>query len=236
MPIVEATNVTKEYETGGRVVTALDNINFTAERGEFVAIMGPSGSGKTTMLNILGLLDTPTEGTVRIGENHVEDLTIDERTNERRQQLGFVFQHYHLIPTLTALENVILPSLFSDGPDRRERAEDLLTRVGLGDRLDHDPTELSGGQQQRVAIARSLINEPNVLLADEPTGNLDRDTGTRVLEEFRRIRKEEGVAIIGVTHDEYVGRAAERTVKLVDGTIGSTKVNESNVLEEQQWD
>jgi putative ABC transport system ATP-binding protein len=226
MTIVKASDVTKTYQTKVGTVDALKNVDFEVEAGEFATIMGPSGSGKSTMLNILGLLDTPTEGNVTIDGRQVEDLAVYERTDERRRLLGFIFQDYHLLPTLTAVENVVLPSLFSDGPDRRDRAEELLRRVGLADRFEHYPRELSGGQRQRVAIARSLINEPSVLLADEPTGNLDRDTGNRVLDEFDRIRTEEDVAIIAVSHDEYVGTAADRVLELVDGEIAAERRGE----------
>ena len=219
-PIVELHDVHKRYQTGGEVVAALAGIDFAAVPGEFVAVMGPSGSGKSTMLNVLGLLDSPTEGTVVLDGRDVTDLTDRELTRERKRSIGFVFQHFYLLPTLTAVENVELPTLFGDDETARARAIDLFERVGLGDRLDHRPTQLSGGQKQRVAIARALINEPRILLADEPTGNLDRKTGRSVLDEFRRICDEQGVAVVTVTHDPLVADYADREVELVDGVLG----------------
>jgi putative ABC transport system ATP-binding protein len=219
--IVELREVYKRYRTGGEVVEALGGVDFAARPGEFVAVMGPSGSGKSTMLNVLGLLDSPTEGVVVLDGRDVTDLTDHELTRERKRSIGFVFQHFYLLPTLTAVENVELPTLFGDDATARERAIDLLERVGLADRLDHRPNQLSGGQKQRVAIARALINEPRVLLADEPTGNLDRETGRSVLEEFVRIAEDEDVAIVAVTHDQQVADFADRTVNLVDGKVVS---------------
>lgn len=217
-PALELDTVRKVYDSGAETVVALDDVDLRVERGEFVTIMGPSGSGKSTMLNVLGLLDEPTSGTVRIDGRLTGDLSDDRRTTMRKELLGFVFQDFYLLPTLTAVENVTLPTIFGDGPPRRERAVDLLERVGLGGRLDHTPTELSGGQQQRVAIARALINEPRILLADEPTGNLDRDTSEQVLEELSGITTD-GVSVIAVTHDELVTEYTDRTVELFDGRI-----------------
>jgi len=220
MVVVEATDVVKEYESG-ETVRALKGVNFEIEAGEFVAIVGPSGSGKSTLLNLVGLLDTPTSGTVRVAGEDIEDHSDRERTSVRKSVVGFVFQSYYLIPTLTARENVVVPCLLDQNPaEAEQRAVDLLERVGLGDRLDHYPDELSGGQKQRVAIARSLINEPDVLLTDEPTGNLDRETGERVLDEFDRVT-DEGVAVVTVTHDEYVASFADRVLHLVDGELGT---------------
>ncbi|MEF8821397.1 MAG: ABC transporter ATP-binding protein [Halovenus sp.] len=216
-PAVELRDVTKRYE-GAETVTALSNVDLRVLPGEFLAVVGPSGSGKSTMLNLLGLLDVPTEGVVRLEREDITVLTEAELTDARREYIGFVFQDFHLLPTLTAVENVELPTAFIDG-EYTDRAVDLLRRVGLGDRLDHTPDELSGGQKQRVAIARGLINEPAVLLADEPTGNLDRETGTKILDEFRAIC-DRGVAVVAVTHDELVTEFADRTVRLVDGKIG----------------
>lgn len=210
-------SVTKRY-VGAETITALANVSVAARRREFLAIVGPSGSGKSTMLNLLGLLDGPTEGTIRLDGKDVTGLSEAELTDARREYIGFVFQDFHLLPTLTAVENVTLPTAFQPG-SFSARAVDLLERVGLGDRLDHTPDQLSGGQKQRVAIARALINQPDVLLADEPTGNLDRDTGTKILEEVSRICNR-GVAVIAVTHDELVTEYADRTVRLVDGHLG----------------
>lgn len=221
MTAIDASDLTKVYETGNETVTALDGIDFAIESGEFVSIMGPSGSGKTTFLNIAGLLDTPTEGQIRLGGKRVGEMPDAERTRLRKQTIGFVFQHYFLIPTLTALENVTVPRIFDDDPETDSRAADLLERVGLGDRLNHKPDELSGGQKQRVAIARSLINQPDIVLADEPTGNLDRETGRQILDEFVRVADDHNVAVVAVTHDEIVNEYVDRTVELIDGTIGT---------------
>ena len=217
--VIELDGVVKRYQTGDVVVEALKGVDFHADRGEMVVVTGPSGSGKSTMLNLIGLLDTPTEGTVRLNGRDVTDFDEDELTEERRSSLGFVFQAFHLLPTLSAVENVELPSMWDTTVDRRERAIDLLRRVGLDDRLDHRPTQLSGGQQQRVAIARALINEPDILLADEPTGNLDQATGRTVLEELTRLKEAENIAIVAVTHDEQVVEYADRVVRLVDGVV-----------------
>jgi len=214
--VISLESVTKEY-AGAETVRALDDVDLAVRGGEFLAVVGPSGSGKSTMLNLLGLLDAPTEGRVVLEGRDVTTLDREELTDARREYVGFVFQDFHLLPTLTAVENVTLPTAFS-GERRTERAVDLLRRVGLGDRLEHTPEELSGGQKQRVAVARSLVNEPSVLLADEPTGNLDRDTGTKILEEITQIC-ERGVAVVAVTHDELVTEYADRTVRLVDGVL-----------------
>ena len=217
-PAVELDGVTRIYR-GAETVRALDDVNLAVAPGEFLAVVGPSGSGKSTMLNLLGLLDAPTTGRVRLDGRDVTVLEDRELTDARRESIGFVFQDFHLLPTLTAVENVTLPTAFTSGDDS-DRAVDLLERVGLGDRLAHTPDELSGGQKQRVAIARSLINEPAVLLADEPTGNLDRDTGARILTEVQRICGR-GVAVIAVTHDEQVTEYANRTVRLIDGQLAA---------------
>jgi putative ABC transport system ATP-binding protein len=218
--IIRGEDVVKEYETGDTVVRALKGIDFGIAPADFVAVVGPSGSGKSTLLNLLGLLDVPSEGVVRLRGEDVAGFTDRRRTGERKRTIGFVFQQFYLIPTLTALENVEMPRMLERTPrETRERARTLLERVGLGDRLDHYPDELSGGQKQRVAIARSLINDPAILLADEPTGNLDRDTGDAILDLFDELRTEEDVAVVTVTHDDYVAAAADRVVNLIDGEI-----------------
>jgi putative ABC transport system ATP-binding protein len=219
MTVVALDDAVKRYRTGGEVVEALAGVDFRADRGEMVTVIGPSGSGKSTMLNLVGLLDTPSEGTVRLDGRDVTDFSEDELTEERRSEIGFVFQAFHLLPMLTAAENVELPSMWDTTRDRSERAVDLLGRVGLDDRLEHTPEELSGGQKQRVAIARALINEPDVLLADEPTGNLDQDTGRTILDELTRLKRAEDVAIVAVTHDEQLVDYADRVVRLVDGVV-----------------
>lgn len=219
-PVIEARDVVKRYETEAEVILALAGVSVAVEPGEFVAIMGPSGSGKSTLLNVLGLLDEPTEGSVFLDGEDTSTLSEAERTRARKRTIGFIFQNFYLIPTLTAQENVEIPRLLDQDPETSGRAAELLSRVGLGERLDHTPGELSGGQKQRVAIARSLINDPRVLLADEPTGNLDRATGRSVLEQFQEICAE-GVAVIAVTHDAQVTDHADRTITLVDGKIRS---------------
>ena len=214
---LELRGVVKRYRSGAKPVVALDDVDFGVTPGEFVAVVGPSGSGKSTLLNVCGLLDDPTEGRRLLDGTDVTSLSERERTAARKESIGFVFQDFHLIPTLTAVENVALPTAFDPG-DAADRAAALLGRFGLGDRLDHDPAELSGGQKQRVAIARSLINRPDVLLADEPTGNLDTETGEAILEEFERIRAD-GVAVVAVTHDPLVEEYADRVVELTDGIL-----------------
>jgi putative ABC transport system ATP-binding protein len=217
--LIEARGVTRRYDVGAEVVTALADVDLTVEAGEFVAVVGPSGSGKSTLLNVIGLLDTPTEGTVFVDGVDSGSLSDTERTALRRETIGFVFQSFYLIPTLTARENVALPRLFvGSAAERNRHAVELLTRFGLGDRTNHRPPQLSGGQQQRVAIARSLINEPGLLLADEPTGNLDQTTGRQILREFQAITQD-GVSVVAVTHDRLVTDHAERVVELVDGKL-----------------
>ncbi|MFC7027782.1 ABC transporter ATP-binding protein [Halomicroarcula sp. GCM10025324] len=225
MTIVDAHGLVKRYRTGGETLYALAGVDFTLEAGEFVSIMGPSGSGKTTLLNVIGLLDTPTEGTLLLEGRDVTHIDDRTRTILRKRTIGFVFQQFYLLPTLTAVENVEVPGLLDGDPDLNRRARDLLTRLGLGDRLDHRPDQLSGGQKQRVAIARALINEPAIVLADEPTGNLDSRTGRQILEEFERIADDEDVAIVAVTHDDLVNEYVDRTVHLVDGTIGQERLD-----------
>ena len=219
MHVIELDDVVKRYRSGEETIEALKGVDFHADRGEMVTIIGPSGSGKSTMLNMIGLLDTPTEGSVKLEGRDVTNFTEDELTEERRNGIGFVFQDFHLLPMLTAVENVELPSMWDTGVDRHDRAIDLLERVGLGDRLDHTPRQLSGGQQQRVAIARALVNEPDIVLADEPTGNLDQDTGRTILDELTRLKEAEDIAIVAVTHDEQLVGYADRVVNLVDGVI-----------------
>jgi putative ABC transport system ATP-binding protein len=216
--VAELDSVTKRYRSGDEIIDALADVDFAIEPGEMVAVIGPSGSGKSTLLNVLGLLDVPTSGTVRLDGDDVTDYDDERRTMARRRTIGFVFQSFHLVPMLTATENVLVPTMFVRG-DQRERAKDLLRRMGLGDRLDHRPDQLSGGQRQRVAIARALINEPRLLLADEPTGNLDRDTGRQILEEFERISTEREVGVVAVTHDDLVTEFTDRTVELIDGVM-----------------
>ena len=218
MAVLETDRVTKRYETEGETVVALKDVDFTVESGEFVAVMGPSGSGKSTLLNLLGLLDVPSEGTVKLDGTDVTTFSERERTTARKRTIGFIFQNFYLISTLTALENVEIPRLLDHDPDTPRRAGELLGRVGLAHRLTHRPSALSGGQKQRVAIARALVNDPRVILADEPTGNLDRSTGRTILEQFTQFQNE-GVAVVAVTHDPVVADFAGRTVNLIDGEV-----------------
>ena len=219
-PVAELAGVSRVYAMGEAQVRALDDFSFTFREGEYWAIMGSSGSGKSTLLNVLGCIDRPTDGTYRVRGQSVDDLDDDELSELRGRELGFVFQSYNLIPQLNVLENVLVPVLYQDDapPDAEERAVALIERVGLGDRLDHRPTELSGGQQQRVAIARALINDPALLLADEATGNLDSHTADEILELLDELHAE-GKTILIVTHEPHVGERAERILRLKDGRI-----------------
>jgi len=216
-PVVELRNVSKTYDVGG-VVRALSGVSLSLARGSYTAVMGPSGSGKSTLMNLIGALDTPTEGEVFVDGRRVSDATEDERAAVRGTDVGFVFQTFNLLPRLTAVENVALPLVFAGvaRAERQERARDLLARVGLADRTDHLPTELSGGQRQRVAIARALVADPALVLADEPTGNVDTDTGARVLDVFDELHAA-GNTILLVTHERHVAERAERIVHVRDG-------------------
>ncbi|MEO8427152.1 MAG: ABC transporter ATP-binding protein [Verrucomicrobiota bacterium] len=215
--VVSAAALTKIYPRGREEVRALDKVSFEIHRGEFFAIVGSSGSGKTTLLNLIGCMDTPSSGTLRIAGHEVQTLPERERTRLRREQIGFVFQHFGLIPTLTVAENIALPTLFARrraGP----RAAELLEKVGLAHRRSHRPHELSGGEMQRVAIARALINEPQLLLADEPTGNLDSATGDSIIALFQQLRGE-GLTVVVVTNNTALTAAAQRKLELRDGRL-----------------
>ncbi len=218
-PVVAATDVQRTYYLG-EPVHALDGISLSLPDGSFTAVMGPSGSGKSTLMNVLGCLDTPDEGTVEIDGHRISGLSDAERARLRGTEIGFVFQTFNLMPRLNASENVTLPLVFNSDIDesRHDRAESLLSRVGLGDRLDHQPNELSGGQRQRVAIARALANQPSLVLADEPTGNLDTDTGGEIMRLFEELNAD-GRTILMVTHERHVAEHADRIVHLVDGRI-----------------
>ncbi|MCJ7736277.1 MAG: ABC transporter ATP-binding protein [Anaerolineae bacterium] len=218
---IEVQDLHREFIMGDQVVAALDGVSLMIDEGEFVSIMGPSGSGKSTLLYLLGGLDRPTEGHIRIRGHDITALDENALADFRRRDVGFVFQSYNLVPTMTALDNVIFPTYFAgvSRSVRRERAGSLLDRVGLGDRIDHKPTELSGGQQQRVAIARALINDPSIVLADEPTGNLDTHTGAEVMALLSRLNRDEGRTVVIVSHDPRVSEYASRSVHLLDGKI-----------------
>jgi len=222
-PLIELKDVWKTYYLGENVLNVLKGINVTIEKGEFVVIIGPSGSGKSTLMNQVGVLDIPTKGTIFLDGIDISTLKESELAQLRGKKIGFVFQQFNLIPTLTALENVILPSIFQNTPEvkRVARAKSLLTKVGLGDRMDHKPTELSGGQQQRVAIARALINDPEIILADEPTGNLDSKAGEQVMDMLAQLHTDEKKTIILVTHDTNLVDYSEKTIHIKDGVIES---------------
>ncbi len=213
-------NLKRYYRMGGTIVKALDGVDLDVARGELLCLMGPSGSGKSTLLNLLGGLDTPDDGTIVVAGRDISTLDENELAAYRRQSVGFVFQSFNLIPTMTALENVEFPMVFAGLPpaERRERAKGVLELVGLGDRINHRPTELSGGQQQRVAIARALVNQPAILLGDEPTGNLDSKTGLEILDMLQQLNHQ-GQTIILVTHDPRTSSYATRTVHMLDGRI-----------------
>jgi len=221
MAVIETKNITKVYGAGTYKVTVLKDVTMTVQKGEFVAITGKSGSGKSTLMNILGCLDTATSGTYKLEGKDVSNLTVDQLAEIRNKKIGFVFQRYHLLPDMTALENVELPLLYANKPEKqaRERALQMLKLVGLEDRVNHIPSELSGGEQQRVAVARALSNEPAILLADEPTGNLDSATEERIMKLLRDLHKEKGVTIIVITHDEHIAQQADRIIKIHDGKI-----------------
>jgi putative ABC transport system ATP-binding protein len=219
--MLSASGLTKEYQSGDHRLTVLRDVNFSIEQGEFVAIVGPSGSGKTTLLGLLAGLDTPTRGAVRLDGTDLTALDEDDRARLRGEKVGFVFQSFQLITTLTAIENVQVPLELRGESDAVARARDVLQRVGLGDRLEHFPTQLSGGEQQRVAIARAFSNKPRILFADEPTGNLDSDTGERIVELLESLNSESGSTVVLVTHDLTLARRARRVIRLRDGVVVS---------------
>ncbi len=227
-------NLTKEYVLKSETVRALRGVSFDVPEGDFLAIMGPSGSGKSTLLNLLGCLDKPTNGHLFLGPDDVSRMTDDELADVRSRRIGFVFQSYNLIQQLTVVENIQVPLYYQGrlGAHERKRCVDLAKLVGLGERLDHRPTQLSGGQQQRVAIARSLVNDPNFVLADEATGNLDSKTTEEILTLFDQLNEREGRTIIMVTHEDEVAARAKRVVRLKDGLLQSDKTHRQEEREE----
>jgi putative ABC transport system ATP-binding protein len=219
-PIIDMSGIRKVYDTGKVKVEALKSIDLSVATGEFVAIVGPSGSGKSTLMNLIGCLDTPTAGRYRLGGEDVSKFSRDELADVRNRRVGFVFQGFNLLPQISAFENVEMPLLFGgvSPKKRRERVEELLARVGLADRMDHKPTELSGGQMQRVAIARALAMQPDVILADEPTGNLDTSAGGDIMGLFSELWRQ-GSTLVVITHDMTLARRASRIVEIRDGRI-----------------
>ncbi|MCK5107722.1 MAG: ABC transporter ATP-binding protein [Nanoarchaeota archaeon] len=228
-PIIKIKNVWKIYKMGDSEVKALRGLNLDIYPGEFVAIQGPSGSGKSTAMNMVGCLDTPTKGTIHLDGKNISELHESDLAQLRGKKIGFIFQQFNLINTLTALENVMLPMTFQgvQKETRQKKAREILTFLGLGDRVNHRPTELSGGQQQRVAIARALANDPDIILADEPTGNLDSKTGKEVMEFLIKLNREKNKTIVMVTHDDHLGKFAEKAYFLKDGAITKESINQN---------
>lgn len=224
--IIETRNISKRYIMGEEVIEALKSVTISVNKGEYVAFMGPSGSGKSTLMNIIGCLDTPTNGTYILNNKDVSDMSEDELAEIRNKEIGFVFQTFNLLPRLSSLENVALPLIYAgyNKTDRTEKAMEALRSVGLGERSKHKPNELSGGQRQRVAVARALVNTPSILLADEPTGNLDTKTSYEIMELFEELHNK-GNTIIMVTHEEDIARYAHRIVRLRDGLVESDVLN-----------
>jgi putative ABC transport system ATP-binding protein len=222
--VIRLRGVARTFQVGGRPVHALRDVDLDVAEGDYVSLMGPSGSGKSTLLNLVGCLDRPTAGSYRLRDREVAHLSEDEQSGLRRHEIGFVFQFFHLVPRLTAAENVELPMLFAGVPlrERRARSRTVLGEVGLSERVDHRPDQLSGGERQRVAIARAVVMKPSILLADEPTGNLDLASGGEIVELMERMNAE-GLTLLVVTHDPDVGNRARRTIRLVDGRIVSDK-------------
>ncbi len=224
--IIRLANIAKHYKVGAEVVKALRSITLSIYKNEYVALMGPSGSGKSTLMNILGCLDTPTSGEYILNKNDVSKMADDDLAEIRNKEIGFVFQTFNLLPRSSALENVMLPLIYAgvNKADRIERAEKTLAGVKLSDRMTHKPNELSGGQRQRVAVARALVNNPSIILADEPTGNLDSKTSVEIMGLFEEIHKK-GNTIIVVTHEEDIARHAHRIIRLIDGEVASDEKN-----------
>ncbi len=224
--VIEIRNIIRDFKLGQETVHVLKGIDLDIERGEYVAIMGPSGSGKSTLMNLLGCLDTPTAGSYMLNGKDVSQMTDDELADIRNTEIGFVFQTFNLLPRTTALENVALPMIYAgtSKKDRVERASEVLTDVGLADRMDHKPNQLSGGQRQRVAVGRALVNKPSIILADEPTGNLDSKTSLEIMQLFDDIHAA-GNTVIMVTHEEDIAAHAKRVIRLRDGIIESDTYN-----------
>jgi putative ABC transport system ATP-binding protein len=225
-PVIEIKNIKKEYVMGSQVIAALKDVSLSIDKGEYVALMGPSGSGKSTLMNILGCLDSPSAGSYKLNNTEVAEMSDDQLALVRNKEIGFIFQTFNLLPRLTALENVALPMVYAgmSKADRTKRAEEVMTMVGLQDRMTHKPNELSGGQRQRVAIARALVNNPSIILADEPTGNLDTKTSYEIMAIMEDISRR-GNTVIIVTHEEDIARHARRIMRLRDGLIETDIAN-----------
>ena len=225
-PVIQLRNIVRNFPLGSQTVYVLKDIDLDIMEGEYVALMGPSGSGKSTLMNLLGCLDTPTSGSYNLANQDVSDMTDDQLADIRNREIGFVFQTFNLIPRQTALQNVALPLVYAGigKADRLQRAAEVLADVGLDDRMDHQPNQLSGGQWQRVAIARAMVNKPSMILADEPTGNLDSETSVDIMKQFDAINAQ-GNTLIVVTHEEEIAQYAKRIIRLKDGRIESdTKI------------
>lgn len=225
-PLISIKKLTRDFQLGNETINVLKGIDLQINKGEYVALMGPSGSGKSTLMNLLGCLDTPTSGTYILNGNDVSKMHDDDLAEIRNKEIGFVFQTFNLLPRTTALDNVALPMIYAgfSKSERNERATEVLTQVNLSDRMDHQPNQLSGGQRQRVAIARALVNKPSIILADEPTGNLDSKTSIEIMNLFNNIHKN-GNTVIVVTHEEDIAKYAHRVIRLKDGMIESDTLN-----------
>lgn len=230
-PIISLKEIKRNFQLGPQVVKVLKGINLEVHKNEYVALMGPSGSGKSTLMNLLGCLDTPTSGTYTLNNQDVSKLSDDELAEIRNKEIGFVFQTFNLLPRSTAQENVALPLVYAGQAkeQRNQRAAEVLMQVGLADRMDHRPNQLSGGQRQRVAVGRALVNKPSIILADEPTGNLDSKTSVEIMKLFEDINKA-GNTVIIVTHEEDIAQHTKRIIRLVDGQIASDEPNENRVI------
>jgi len=228
--LISLTNIKRHYDVGGEIVRALDGVDLKIQQNEYISIMGPSGSGKSTLMNMIGCLDTPTEGTYEFGGELVHQMDDDQLASIRNRKIGFVFQTFNLLPKATALRNVEVPLIYSNIPkeDRLEMANSALVSVGLGDRVDHKPNELSGGQRQRVAIARALVNDPSIILADEPTGNLDSKSGIEIMKILDQLHSK-GNTIILVTHEQEIADHANRIITIFDGRVKQDLSNSNKV-------